>query len=202
MTSKNELFVAAESLRKTELSYTHMKDDKSLPDAFHEAARATKLALQALEVISHPGNEPNNYSSRTGLNNTLTLCGRNSHTLMETISTLATQKGTSRLEDYTKLVQVQGREPVEVLASKILVNVLNAIANLPSSSESQKLVQEMKDAIERLNKLKLSVYPYDSVHNTQVGKASNQFNNWTGTQNNNTGMGTQYNANNDINFGR
>ncbi|RBR12485.1 uncharacterized protein FIESC28_08609 [Fusarium coffeatum] len=199
MASANSLTVATESLRKTEMSYTYIKDDQSLPAAFHEAAQASGLALQALELLRDLSDEPNNDSTTSGLDTTISHCRQNSCTLLETISMLAIRQGTSRLEDYKRLVQVQGKEPVEIVALKLLANALTAITTLPSNSESRTLVQGLETTIDRLKKVELSVHPHESFQNLRLG-SGNQFNNWYGSQNNHTGSGQQYNANNDIVF--
>ncbi|KAH7305577.1 hypothetical protein B0I35DRAFT_113397 [Stachybotrys elegans] len=170
------------NLEATAEAYTIVNNDKTLPEAFHEAGRGLPIVGEALKTAEtglqkrDQAEDAQNAISILGVSNERSKLSRG------IFKDVSEAQETSRFECYKAAVQSRG-ELVEMLVVEMMKDTYALAKDSAIEATMEPHIMALGDAIDKLSKMESSV---------PNGQSGNTFSHWgSGDQFNAIGRGTQ-----------
>ncbi|KAJ0286427.1 hypothetical protein COL940_000248 [Colletotrichum noveboracense] len=198
-------------LAGAELAYQRLKSIKGLPEAFAEVALRVPLAQQILRDVEARSREASEEAAEAILP-IVKSCKGNAETLKTTLEKLDPGETTSawnqHMDRYMSLIKSRGKKGrVEDLMKKILQDIYTLASHHAIKSASSEQLDSLKEAIEKVGKVKKLVPDELLEDGTKVsishggqGPMLNQVGDYNTTWNN-FGTGNINNVSGDAHFG-
>ncbi|PVH68527.1 hypothetical protein DL98DRAFT_542347 [Cadophora sp. DSE1049] len=189
-------------LKATKEDYNIVKDDSGLREAFHEAGRGLLLIEDAFQTAKTQLDGRNLAGDPQSITNLLETCNAKAKLSERIFNNVAQAPDTSRFKRYQAAVRQEGKgNTVEVLVTGMMNDVCGLAKDSAIEAAMKTQVKGLRYAIYKLSTMVPSV-PNERLGNTFSRYGSGiQFNAHGGTQNNNTGSGSQFLGASTVHFG-
>ncbi|KAL1845436.1 hypothetical protein Plec18170_009774 [Paecilomyces lecythidis] len=186
--------------------YSHVSGDRRLPETFHEAGQGLLLIVEAFQSIKSQIDASNAPRDCAETMTSLEACNAKSMLAEGIFDAVFQAPETERFDYYKKAVRQHGKcNRVESLVEQMMNATCDITGDSAIKAAMGAQVKQLREAIEKLSKMEPSV-PNEQSGDTFISHGSGgQFNATGGTQNNNTGSGTQFSAatfRGPVHFGR